>query len=554
MKPYIDMFLTVQNEFLTSRRMKSRLLKNWGTTTINGVPVFNKMLIVWHKNIPNLADNPSVSKILTMFGAKKAIKEAKYEGLDYYYFYFNKKKWAKPSDLSAEVLCNKINSFIPLNEPFDVDLNVTESSKENLYSGWTASQVETYMRANWSTLVDQIYLEAKVNGISEQVVGTYVLFDTEGIFDVKVTKATVVGSPVYAEEGVRYRKNKERLITGYVTNMSLSLTITRKKNITPESVMYQKILEEKNQTRQNTLAYLEASDKKYKSVADMITRMTSYNSGDTDEVWYKGHLRVAAADSNYLKRNDFTKLVGKTIDTGYKQTEQKKKGGFLGALISIVVVVIAVVLTPWTGGASLALLSALAVNLGIAALVLTALSMVMAKAGYEGAASFMGKVAMVAGIISTIAGVGAALQTMVRTAAQAVTQQTLMQTAQQVGKWALEQVAGTWVKALSTASKVLDMVTSRVHGNKVDKLESRLGALKGEVLQQEQELAEIADKEYHIGVEDIKMYSKPLSDDNLQFEVDYLYEGTKMNIGRPSFMPYGLNTRMKFNEYSGKFE
>ena len=124
MKPYIDMFLTVQNEFLTSRRMKSRLLKNWGTTTIDGVPVFNKMLIVWHKGIPGLADNPSVSKILTMFGAKKAIKEAKYEGIDYYYFYFNKKKWAKPSDLSAEVLCNNINSFIPLNEPFDVDLNV----------------------------------------------------------------------------------------------------------------------------------------------------------------------------------------------------------------------------------------------------------------------------------------------------------------------------------------------------------------------------------------------------------------------------------------------
>ena len=45
----------------------------------------------------------------------------------------------------------------------------------------------------------------------------------------------------------------------------------------------------------------------------------------------------------------------------------------------------------------------------------------------------------------------------------------------------------------------------------------------------------------HIGVEDIKYYTSPLKLDNLPFEVDYLYEGTKMNIGRPSFVPTGLN-------------
>ena len=552
MKPYIDMFLTVQNEFLTSRKMKSRLLKHWGTTTIDGVPVFVNMFIVWHKGIPGLADTQSRSKILTMFGAKRAIKEATYEGLDYYYLYFNQMKWVQPTSLSSDLLCNKINSFIPLDKPFDVSLNVTESTKENLYSGWSPSQIETYMRDNWSTLIDQVYLEAKVDGISEQVVGTYVLFDTEKIFEVKVKDATVVGSPVYSEEGIGFRKTKERMITGYTTSLSLDMTVTRKKNITPTSVMYKKMMKEKNQTRTNALAYLESSDRNYKSVADLLSKPTS--SGKTDEIWYKGCIRVAAADSNYLRRNKFTKLIGNTLDTGYKVTEQKKKGGFLGAIISVVVIVIAIVMAPWTGGMSLALLSALAVNLGIAALVLTALSMVMSEAGYQGAASFMGKVAMVAGIISTIAGIGAALQTMVRTAAQAVTQQTLMQTVQQVGKWAMEQVTKSWVKTLSMVGQVINKISSMAHSNKVDKLESRLGAKQGEVLQQEQELADIADKEYHIGVEDIKMYSRPLSDDNLQFEVDYLYEGTKMNIGRPSFMPYGLNTRMKFNEHSGKYE
>lgn len=49
------------------------------------------------------------------------------------------------------------------------------------------------------------------------------------------------------------------------------------------------------------------------------------------------------------------------------------------------------------------------------------------------------------------------------------------------------------------------------------------------------ELEDIQDKEIHIGLETIKMYTSPLTLDNVRFQVDYLYEGTKMNVGRPSF-------------------
>ena len=76
---------------------------------------------------------------------------------------------------------------------------------------------------------------------------------------------------------------------------------------------------------------------------------------------------------------------------------------------------------------------------------------------------------------------------------------------------------------------------------RVNTAAKELGDLQSSVQQSKEELADLTDKEVHIGVEDIKYYTSPLKMDNLPFEVDYLYEGTKFNIGRPSFVPTGLN-------------
>lgn len=59
------------------------------------------------------------------------------------------------------------------------------------------------------------------------------------------------------------------------------------------------------------------------------------------------------------------------------------------------------------------------------------------------------------------------------------------------------------------------------------------------------QLAELDDKTMHIGVTDIIASTKLLKTSQSQFEVDYLYEGSAFNIGRPSFRPYGLNERVK---------
>ena len=66
----------------------------------------------------------------------------------------------------------------------------------------------------------------------------------------------------------------------------------------------------------------------------------------------------------------------------------------------------------------------------------------------------------------------------------------------------------------------------------------------GAILDEQRDaMNKLTDKEYDIGLEDIKMYSKPLTVDNIQFEVDYLYEPSKFNICRPSFIVPDLNIR-----------
>ena len=53
------------------------------------------------------------------------------------------------------------------------------------------------------------------------------------------------------------------------------------------------------------------------------------------------------------------------------------------------------------------------------------------------------------------------------------------------------------------------------------------------------------DKNLHIGLEDIKTYTKPLTTANVQFETDYLYEPTKFNVCRTSFVRTGMNEIVK---------
>lgn len=94
----------------------------------------------------------------------------------------------------------------------------------------------------------------------------------------------------------------------------------------------------------------------------------------------------------------------------------------------------------------------------------------------------------------------------------------------------------------STALKVVEVFTSWQTSKEADSLKVLTEEYdeKQKLLDEEKML--IADQGMHIGMEYINHHTKPLTIQNLQFEIDYLYEPTKDNMCRGSFNTVkGLN-------------
>ena len=137
-------------------------------------------------------------------------------------------------------------------------------------------------------------------------------------------------------------------------------------------------------------------------------------------------------------------------------------------------------------------------------------------------------------------------QTIIAPAAEGVTME--------AGKVAVTYGGKTYIeigvkKIVSKALElVMDLVSKREKARVVDATQRKtylLNEANEEVANTNQQLMELDDRTIHMGVADIIASTKLLKTSQSQFEVDYLYEGSAFNIGRPSFRPYGLNERVK---------
>ena len=137
-------------------------------------------------------------------------------------------------------------------------------------------------------------------------------------------------------------------------------------------------------------------------------------------------------------------------------------------------------------------------------------------------------------------------QTIIAPAAEGVTME--------AGKVAVTYVGKTYIeigvkKIVSKALElVMDLVSKREKARVVDATHRKtylLNEANEEVANTNQQLMELDDRTIHMGVADIITSTKVIKTSQGQFEVDYLYEGSAFNIGRPSFRPYGLNERVR---------
>lgn len=542
MKLNIDFFATVKNDMLAIKKFKNRLKKYWGTEVIDGVEVFNKYFYLYPRDL----NSKEASTVLKMIGAWNSVVNADFGGVESYYLYLNADKWTGQSELVWDVLIDKIEEFVPIGEKFEVNINFTEDTKENVYAGYTKEQLLEYVDNNYDRIIDTMWIEARASSLTLEGVGKYVLLDDGTIFNVSVKDCRIMPKLVRESEEPDH----------YVTTLSLQLEVSRKSGISESSAFIQGIKRETSEAEIRKLR--EVQDQDLFTDGGWFGRV---RRGKTDDFWYKGQLRVQTADSYYLNRNRFVDLFTRSLDTGYTQ----KKTKWWKKILGVVIIFIAIVLAIPSGGTSMSLVT-LGLYLGIATLIMTAIQYSMARDGDVAGAETMGKWIKVGQVLSVAAGIASVIENIAKNGLMAtimaggqeagmqVTQTTVLEAttagmSTELGTVVGNEVAVTttasagtsYISLFSKAAQVLDSIVSFREKMKVEKFEAERRSIMEETKQAEDELAQLYDKELHIGIEDIKMYTNPLKMENLQFEVDYLYEPTKYNIGRPSFVPIGLN-------------
>lgn len=542
MKLNIDFFATVKNDMLAIKKFKNRLKKYWGTEVIDGVEVFNKYFYLYPRDL----NSKEASTVLKMIGAWNSVVNADFGGVESYYLYLNADKWTGQSKLVWDVLIDKIEEFVPIGEKFEVNINFTEDTKENVYAGYTKEQLLEYVDNNYDRIIDTLWIEARASSLTLEGVGKYVLLDDGTIFNVSVKDCRIMPKLVRESEAPDH----------YVTTLSLQLEVSRKSAISESSAFIQGIKRETSEVEIRKLR--EVQDQDLFTDGGWFGRV---RRGKTDDFWYKGQLRVQTADSYYLNRNRFVDLFTRSLDTGYTQ----KKTKWWKEVLGVVIIFIAIVLAIPSGGTSMSLVT-LGLYLGIATLIMTAIQYSMARDGDVAGAETMGKWIKVGQVLSVAAGIASVIENIAKNGLMATImaggQEAGMQVAQttvleattagmstELGTVVGNEVAVTttasagtsYISLFSKAAQVLDSIVSFREKMKVEKFEAERRSIMEETKQAEDELAQLYDKELHIGIEDIRMYTNPLKMENLQFEVDYLYEPTKYNIGRPSFVPIGLN-------------
>jgi len=549
MKEYIDFFSTLQGELFAKKKLAHMLKKYWGTTNIDGVEVYNKKFVVW----PN-THTPRVRRVLKIFNIPVSqINNQSKDGIEQLYLKFDSGK-QDTSSLSREALATMLEADVPFNEWREFTLGYTDQSNPEKFNGWTVQQIFTYVDDNYKSSIYQnvaMNVSGNIEGIDDYI-GAYVLLDNGVDFVVEAMEASVVPIPIqpaHDPEETDFNKRWEKP-SMFVSGINVRYRYKRTGYLNDDSPVVKELA--------NDIVY-GSSTPRYSIGSAALSFLRRNDAGKTNILWYKGCIRVDTAKK--LKKHDYGKLIYGSVDLDYKKKETSGWKKLLGPLI----VVVAVVITVFTWGAASPLVT-IATAATLTTVALTVAQMVLAKSGDFDGAGRIGRWVKITGTISLIAGIASIVQNLVRAAATEAIKQGAGQVASQATSSAASitvdnmvvqlseisiqnYVSGignmlsssmssmTWFNKLSTAGKVVGPIMEYREKNKAKELTS----LSEEVKAQQTELADIYDKNLHIGLEDIRTYTRPLTQDNAQFQTDYLYEGTKFHILRPSFARYGMN-------------
>ena len=518
MKKVIDIEKAILAMFILNKAFKSKFKKYWGVTTVDDVEVFNKYFYYFMNRTGAYTKTDSVQRMLKVLGCAKTINDGlgDYQGIENAWFFINPDKVPNSvlGTVSDSLFASKIEQQYTAYKWYNaiVTISATALLDDIMVLGvdgrrqFDANHAEEWLLANYRTLVNSSVqsnteLQETDEEFTSDVLAKYVLLDKlNEVYDIEIIAVTMQGTPT---------------ATGLHSSVSIELRFKRKTLVVDEHSTYIATLQE-------VFAEQQYSTDKAK-ILELFAE--TQNSVYTNDVFYKGYLRTSALD---LERSEFSKLVMLSLDTGYAQIKKKRK--WYQKLIAVVIFVVVVWIT-WnpvyaaaaSGATGTALATAIAYAATISALILTAISFVASKLGYADLVGFYGKFIRIAGIVATITGIYAAVQNGLLTTLKTK----LAEFSTGLSTFSKEMV----LKSLTYVGQVTNMVM----GNQLKKIDNANNSLNEKIKDQEAQLYDMYDKEFNLPLEALTWQNSPLKVDDAQFEVDYLYEPTKMNICRRSF-------------------
>lgn len=424
-----------------------------------------------------------------------------------------------------------------------------------------------------------------------------------GAAPLKEYKSTYTGTTSVNEAGDLVYDTKD--IVTLKTSIYLTIEVTRNRLVLDNSQFIDAVMRENSELRKRNLEMLQSTNENI-SYQEAIRRELDDDNNDTEEndFFIGKYLKVACADSYFMNRDKFMRNIFNSLDTKIEYKEKDK----LSTWDRILLIFIAIVIIIFVPGGIAVAAAVIAITYAVIQLSYAQSGETAKAEGMGKWVKISGIISTVLGIVNIInnyfqesakqaaaeaakegtkqatteTATAATTSATTDAAVQASTQAAATEVGKEVAQESLESflasssktivapaseglslkagnVALTYggktvieVGAKKLISKALELVLSLVSKREQARVKSAveqrtylLDEAKEKADSTSQQLMELDDREIHLGVADIIASTKVIKTSQAQFEVDYLYEGTRMNIGRPSFRPYGLNERVK---------
>ena len=582
MKSYIDFFETLKGEFIGSLKFKNKFIRLWGTQTIDGVEVLRERFEVY----PN-TKSEHVQKLLRHIGADKDVNSADMGSVESYYFWINPSKAETLSqDNLEDLIAEKVNLYCEIGEKLRITINISDAGDYIDFKDFTKQQIYDYIVSDYDTNFNRLDQYAVGDTLLTTTIGSYIPFDEGEHFTVSVVNASVSSIPTKQKLN-SWDHDIESYITVYKAGISVELEAIRKSNLSGSAKIVQHIVDEKKEYDAVKLQQLLESESN-ESTDGGSYWIRNRKPAKTDDVWYKGQLRIEFLNSHLKHKHKLAILIS-SIDTGYTKKKTKWWKKIIGPLL--IIAAIAASIIPGGQALSVVLLN-IALYVGVVVLIMVGLQVYWSKHGDPAAAEYMGRWIKVGQIISAAAGIASIVTNIARqaavqaattaaTEAAAVSGGTATVTATSLGQTVTVTataevtaygttttiveggtgalmsetasvglgnfvsagwdsiyggISSSWQSMASTGLKMVRFFTNMRFQTQAKSLQSEVNSKTEQLDKANQELEEMNDKEVNIAVDDIKWYTSPLKLESQRYDVDYLYGGTRHNIGRPSFV------------------